>query len=396
MFFLKKKNRISFKQALFILAALLMIVFAVEILLHGVGFLVNLRGSTDPHRILSSYQNKDWTRDIEKDYSELGKNSKQYIPFSEWEDREFHGRRHNVDAGGIRRSWNPVEYDFDVPREIYMFGGSTLWGTGVPDEYTIPSFVSQLVNEEILQYKVVNHGQGAFVFRQEVVRLISLLLRGARPDYVIFYDGYNDVLAAYQNSDADGILQEYEIKEKFESQSLAKLLKSETVDLARRYCLTCRGVVNLVRGFNPYFFRAKQAGDLAYNEDQLRDLAAIVAQGYAETLDLVDVLSQKYGFEYMALWQPTLFTELEIVGDETKLKKLDWFPHYPQLILLHKFLFGELDVRVQNEHFYNINDALSARKTQVYIDTAHLSDEGNKMVAERVASLFLENFLLLQ
>jgi lysophospholipase L1-like esterase len=80
--------------------------------------------------------------------------------------------------------------------ELWMFGGSTLYGTGVPDWATLPSFLSRDLNSAQLGCVVVtNFGVEGYVTNQEVMLLMEQLKIGRHPNIVIFYDGVNDSYA---------------------------------------------------------------------------------------------------------------------------------------------------------------------------------------------------------
>ena len=83
-------------------------------------------------------------------------------------------------------------------KTIFMFGGSTLWGTGSPDRNTIPSELQALLGPE---YDIYNFGETGYVSTQELNYLLHRLSLGDIPDTVIFYDGVNDGYAgAYSPS----------------------------------------------------------------------------------------------------------------------------------------------------------------------------------------------------
>src|SRR5207237_3377960 len=77
---------------------------------------------------------------------------------------------------------------------IFFLGGSTTWGSGVRDDYTIPSFVARLAEDRGWPVQVSNYGESAYSSFQETVLLSELVATGNVPDVVVFYDGVNDLL----------------------------------------------------------------------------------------------------------------------------------------------------------------------------------------------------------
>jgi lysophospholipase L1-like esterase len=102
----------------------------------------------------------------------------------------------HVDAGGIRRSYEPRIAAGVRPVEVYFFGGSTMWGEYARDEHTMPSEVARMAEADGIPVHVVNYGESGWVSWQEALLFIQLAESGVRPDVAVFLDGFNDVLTA--------------------------------------------------------------------------------------------------------------------------------------------------------------------------------------------------------
>ena len=78
----------------------------------------------------------------------------------------------NIDRDGLRVTpggpANPM-------RILSLFGGSTMWGTGVDDAHTISALVQRLFPDAA----VVNYGQSAFVSAQNRAALLKRISLGA-------------------------------------------------------------------------------------------------------------------------------------------------------------------------------------------------------------------------
>ena len=73
----------------------------------------------------------------------------EYEPVVEYRERPFHGNYLRISANGYREGkesnpWPPDPAAFNV----MVFGGSTAFGYGLPDEATIPSWLQQLASME--------------------------------------------------------------------------------------------------------------------------------------------------------------------------------------------------------------------------------------------------------
>jgi hypothetical protein len=75
-------------------------------------------------------------------------------------------------------------------RQVWVFGGSTVYGIGTPDWATIPSYLSREVNTDPTAcIEVTNLGAEGYVTNQEEIFLIQQLKAGRKPDIAILYDG---------------------------------------------------------------------------------------------------------------------------------------------------------------------------------------------------------------
>ena len=141
---------------------------------------------------LKFYQDKPWAKQYSKEATEA--ESYEYEPYVAWRKRTFVGQYVNIDANGIRRTVNPD--CTPSARQIWMFGGSTLWGNGARDEDTIASILAEKYSKSTGPVCVTNFGEGGWVNTQELIQLELALKRTPKaPDFVIFYDGYADAFA---------------------------------------------------------------------------------------------------------------------------------------------------------------------------------------------------------
>jgi len=68
--------------------------------------------------------------------------------------------------------------DDPPPVHLFAFGGSTMWGWGARDDYTIVSYLSKLLDEKGYPAEVTNYGQLNYVSTQEVIALLRCIQRG--------------------------------------------------------------------------------------------------------------------------------------------------------------------------------------------------------------------------
>jgi len=115
----------------------------------------------------------------------------EFAPFYQVRSRETSGRYLNVHPVGFRKigprqaPWPPTSQRTTV----FLFGGSTAFGSGVEDKHTIAAFLQNRLGERVA---VFNFGTGAHFSTQERLMFDHLLMDGYRPDIAVFLDGLND------------------------------------------------------------------------------------------------------------------------------------------------------------------------------------------------------------
>ena len=80
------------------------------------------------------------------------------------------------------------------PLSIWFFGGSALFGDGQRDQHTIPSEFARIAESAGIPVRVHNFGRPAVAMWQEVELFEQLVAAGKKPDLVVFYDGFNDLV----------------------------------------------------------------------------------------------------------------------------------------------------------------------------------------------------------
>ncbi len=248
-----------------------------------------------------TYKESDriWLKDY---YREFLKQHLVWEPYVYWRYAPYKGRYINIGNNGLRKTWNSAENKSQNPRKkrIFVFGGSTIWGTGTRDDFTIPSLISRILNtEEGLNVEVTSFGQSGYVTTQEVIALMRLLQNGQIPDVVIFYDGINDSFSAFQNNKA-GIPQN-------EFNRYAEFNSGRSVILSARNLLLNSATVRGIKGLMNRIKRKNIINNNIYRADE--NLCSKAAGCYKFNMDCVNQLAARYGFRAILYWQPTIFTK---------------------------------------------------------------------------------------
>lgn len=385
-------NRKNVKKLVFSLFLMALMLFSLELALQIGHYayslaLDNEKDLPDKRVLFSPYNNEEWAMDYFYEFH--GMPNSQYREFLGWDRVEYQGQYINIDSLGVRKTWN-VPQNKNNNSSIYMFGGSTMWGTGARDDYTIPSIFSKTLNEDNYTFEVFNYGESGYTFLQGVIQLTLLLRSGHRPDYVIFYDGANDVYGAYQSGIA-GQGQNIEItrnKLKAKYPSNKKQLKN----VIRHYIgLRWTKIYDSVKRVYKYIYPSKKFHEVAaqFKDKELEKLAQGISDHYRLSYDFLNDLSRLYGFEYLAFWQPVLFTEKNITDEEKTVDRRFGDKKAAKLFNYVNKILGEKSL----ENFFNISDVLKEREETFYIDWVHISEKGNKVVTEKIYSSFKSQFL---
>lgn len=141
---------------------------------------IERKGKENSKSVLPNYAAIPWAK---QHYRELGSLNTEYFDFIGWRRKPFSGTTITINDEGYRVHGDAVE-----KAEAWFFGGSTMWGTGVNDENTIPALFERITN-----IKSFNFGESGYTAHQELNLFQKLLVSGYAPKYVVFYDGVNDV-----------------------------------------------------------------------------------------------------------------------------------------------------------------------------------------------------------
>lgn len=133
------------------------------------------RGTIDDRIHADAYGDAAWLEDYYRELEASGRVA--WKPYVYWRREPFKGEYINIDARGVRRTL-PASPLAEEAVEVYFLGGSTMWGTGVRDNYTVPSLVArECVGDGIGNVAITNWGETGYVSTQEVILLALLLKR---------------------------------------------------------------------------------------------------------------------------------------------------------------------------------------------------------------------------
>jgi len=143
--------------------------------------------------VLKVYK-KIYVSKIEKKYKKVNLENEsrrdyhQYYAFYGWKKKDITSENINV-KNHLRETTQNSKWD--SKSKIWFFGGSTMWGSGVADNKTIPSYAAKLDH----RFQPVNFGEDGYNAGQSLNRLIENIDQINEGDHIIFFDGVNDAFS---------------------------------------------------------------------------------------------------------------------------------------------------------------------------------------------------------
>ena len=245
---------------------------------------------------------------------------------------------------------------------IAVTGGSTTYGWRVLDADTIPAQLQNLIRIPGKKVTVYNFGIEGATLEREIA-----LLRRFRDiyaiDQVIFYTGVNDVILRYMNrsdpTEGFGVV-------------TAQTTGFELIKAARRL---------LAVSFDgPTPVDQDDAASVA-RTNSLRERIA-VARSYCNSTDL------RCDF-FLA---PLIFTckspaclQSPLAGAIARV--------YRKMHLLLDWMYADALAHVPAEDIEDLRDAFDQANQPIYTDLVHVNEEGNRLIAERIADVLNEEAL---
>ncbi|MFO7666005.1 MAG: hypothetical protein R6V76_05250, partial [Desulfobacterales bacterium] len=338
---------------------------------YAIGFVQFIMMSTigDPREDSPVYQGYPDRIDYWKEQLYVENAKARFEPYIHWRQAEFTGKYINIDRNGIRKTIRKT--NTKGKKKIFMFGGSSLWGEGSPDDSTIPSALQSMLEGK---YDIYNYGESGFVSAQEMNYLLYQLSMGNIPDVVIFYDGVNDAYAGVYSPaiprDPQNLRMEY-------------LNKSANV------------IVQLIYESNYYklahYISRKMHGNKDGSKEwdkkispKIKMNAKAVIKMYEAHIKQVQALANEYKFKAFFFWQPNLFC--------LNREKL---PYEKDIINKASPVFVESQYQVyleakeslskrEDENVYFMGDLFNNIAGPIYIDYCHVGPRGNRLIAERI------------
>ena len=260
----------------------------------------------------------------------------------------------------------PTSSPDSAPR-VVIFGGSTVWGSNVPDAETLPGWLAKSFGEEA---RILNRGERGFNSTQELNRFMRLLSEGDVPDVAVFYDGVNDIFDGVYSPARPRVGHHYQAEFQsgvFESNILLAPLKKTQLFFLGQW---------------------SQRKTHRWNDEVKRLIDTNIPQtfvGWRENIRMAKAIADAYGVRAVFALQPAL-----VFGDKPRTPKevtiLDNLPEAQRHGYTKAYTYFANALSKQTE-IHDLSNVFAQTESTVFSDFCHLTSEGNRIVAERLKPL---------
>jgi hypothetical protein len=283
-----------------------------------------------------------------------------YAPIVGWRRLPMETQTVNISEDGLRIHQVGRGNEPGSP-SIGFFGGSTVWGTGVDDDSTIPATFDEITDD----FEVVNFGEAGWTSRQSLAQLINLINQGEAPDIVVFYSGVNDVT----------ILCNLHYGKGFNAHHEAPKLRRLVLESQSRSYLYRNFVVPAVDTLKRVTGWGKLERIHACDKDPER--AATVARTLFSNWQMAQTLVASYGGRFFAFLQP-------VAGFGSP--KIDYLDLDPANLAQYPPVYNEMQILIAESGegwVWDISDSFDGDRP-LYMDSAHVIRAGNALAATRI------------
>jgi hypothetical protein len=313
---------------------------------------------------LENYDEYPWSHKHFQEFKEL---STLYNDFIVWRRAgPFKGETINIDSKGVRQTLHTKKTDSNL-NLFYFFGGSTMWGTGVSDKFTIPSLFSKEFG-----IKSINYGESGYTARQSLAMMINKYTQmeiDKSGNSIVYYDGINDVANMCrseikgQSTPQEGVIRYY--------------LENNPLD----YSYIFRPIVELANKVKRKIYSSRKS-KLKYRDcHSNREKAKHVAQSLVKTWSIAAEIANKNGDNFLAILQPVSFIGNSDTSHLSSLNLTDKVNLEKQYLSVYPLIrqYASKNKKLNFIDFSNIYD-----NKKVYIDFFHVSPQGNMLVINQL------------
>jgi hypothetical protein len=252
-------------------------------------------------------------------------------------------------------------------KNIWFFGGSTMYSGSSSDADTIPSIISKKINLDKKNYFVENFGVGGLDLHYEVSNFFNLLrFSKNKPELVIFYDGYNDIFNKL-NHGGEFFIFNFSQSLIYDQNNFHKFIYYFSEFLSDYSVVFKNTLGKKIRRFNINRLNEKKN---KYTLDE-------IAYDYIKSIEYANNIAEDHNINVYFFLQPAAFSRKNPLGIETKFHNSEKSDQARQI-------YKKIKNNIKIVNFYDISDVFDNYLDQYFYDYAHLSRKGNEIVSDKI------------
>lgn len=280
----------------------------------------------------------------------------------------------------------PVE---NANRIIWLFGGSTMQDIGTTDSLSIANQIAVYLNKANKPSAVINFGTVSFQSSLELIKMQNLLRNVSveqYPDYVVFYDGFNDAANAYAWG-AGSIHVSL-------SNPLAALVK-------RNFYVQLVSSVNggmseasvFWRDYLSSFISRQIYFPVNVDDSQANLLKAI--KMYEINIRSIKAICHEFQIVPIFILQPMLYTKKKLTSLEQEILNEQNSVEYTEKLIkfMKEFYVKAGSALEEHEGFYNLSDILNNNTTNNFFDIGHTGPTTGPIIGEAIGKILENNII---
>lgn len=285
----------------------------------------------------------------------------EYEAFTGYREKEFHGKYVNISPYGFRYKDNFIWPPPSNKTIVFTFGGSTLFGYGLPDNQTIPFFIEEKLKLKNSDVVVYNFGRAGYFSTQERILFEKLISSGIIPNIAVFFDGLNDFYHL------DGLPSFFEDNFNFVNDQNKRVFESS-------FTASKFKIKDKVTPFEPYDKKNIEG-------NVVKEKLMGVIDNYIANVNIINVISKKFKIKTFFFWQPIpIYKNSEDSNlfikylDKKHLNSKDGYTLFQDLIIKKKVILPL--------NFFWLADIQENREGIIYLDTVHYTAFFSRVISE--------------
>jgi hypothetical protein len=316
---------------------------------------------------LPSYPDHDKARRI---YRDQRMSDSVYVPFTEWRQPRYTSENLNIDENGYRL--HTVGFDNDPNAEtLGFYGSSTVWGTGVDDDNTLPAQFDKITRH----FAVMNYGERGYTTTQNLIDLITQINTNRAPRNAVFYGGLDDIVIHCNLA----------LTKRLNSHGTESRIQNALDRTANRNYLFNNLIAPIISITSNVLTNAKDARVPGCSDNQKR--AEDVAELTVRNFETMNTLVTARGGRFHVFLQPSAYFGKARI-DYLNLDDQEFQFEKSQINAVLPLVISKLN-QLEVAWFTDLRDIFDGNE-YLLLDHAHASPAGNSLLALRIKAVLEE------